>query len=539
MNAITAAQEILPNWVVWGNAILYPALAFLLTLAAASLAVLLASFSRRRMMAASTWTEQARLTYPARVAVRSVALIAPLCCCGFAQVYSGPLNRVPFSCLAFLSGVSAYVAGTFVRWRLARRFGIGKTALPQWLRGVLGDTLLLYPHFLVLFLLFAFLPNRIDSLFVTLLVLGLVLMGFFAWGGGLSLARAVRLAQPIDGQLRVVVDRASARAGVQPRGCYLVASTIANAAAFPLSKRLAFTESVVTVLNEKELDAVCAHELAHLREPMPVALGRVAPLPLLVAVGAVRVVLAVGGVAALSALMLLFFLVVILLQRLSRRMEAGADRIAAGHESEAGVYARALEKIYEANVIPAVLSGRISTHHHLYDRLISAGIQPSYERPRPPSRRRTITALTLSFLLIWFGLNLFPVTRRLVVRKGASAALFSLALGGESEALSILAYQHYRQGDKAGAATLYRAQGELEPFAPAGPANLAITLASMDRCEEAEAAAEEAEARSHGKEDSARQRQLLETVRRAILSCRMRRRMDRDAVPSGQDVGNQ
>jgi Zn-dependent protease with chaperone function len=324
----------------------------------------------------------------------------------------------------------------------------------------------------VVFPLLALLPDHVDGFFVTLLLLGLVLMGLFACGGGLSLARAVGLARLIDERLRLIVERAAARTGMQPRGCYRIASTLTNAIVFPLSKRLVFTEALTTVLNENELEAVCAHEMAHLQEPLLVDLARLALLPLLLAFSAFRMILAAGGLIALDVLLLGYVLVALLLGRLSWRMEQRADRIATGHESEAGVYARALEKIHAADLMPAVVAGRSSTHPHLYDRLLAAGVQPSYERPRPPSQWRIVSARALAILLLGVGLLFLPVTRDFLFRQSESALLVSLALGGDAKELSLLAYHYQLRGDKGGVATLYRARGELERLSLSRPAIL-------------------------------------------------------------------
>jgi len=62
-----------------------------------------------------------------------------------------------------------------------------------------------------------------------------------------------------------------------------------------------------------------------------------------------------------------------------------------------GVYARALARLYEANFAPAVMP-RKHSHPHLYDRLVSAGVQPDYPRPEPPT---PYSIMALSFGFSW------------------------------------------------------------------------------------------------------------------------------------------
>lgn len=54
------------------------------------------------------------------------------------------------------------------------------------------------------------------------------------------------------------------------------------------------------------------------------------------------------------------------------------------NESDSGVvYARALEKLHEDTLLPAVVAKEHLTHPHLYDRLLAAGVTPDYPRPKP------------------------------------------------------------------------------------------------------------------------------------------------------------
>src|SRR5262249_53082314 len=97
--------------------------------------------------------------------------------------------------------------------------------------------------------------------------------------------------------------------------------------------------------------------------------------------------------------------------RLSRRLERRADKLAREQQAEEGAYARALTKIYEANLAPLVEPGKGTTHPHLYDRLVAAGAPPDSPRPRPPARSRLlIDGLPFALILAaWVGLMAAPV----------------------------------------------------------------------------------------------------------------------------------
>jgi hypothetical protein len=75
-----------------------------------------------------------------------------------------------------------------------------------------------------------------------------------------------------------------------------------------------------------------------------------------------------------------------LAKRIARRMERHADDAAIQGTADAAIYARALEKIYQANQLPAVMRSNNMVHPHLYDRMLAAGVTPDYPRPQPPGR---------------------------------------------------------------------------------------------------------------------------------------------------------
>ena len=69
--------------------------------------------------------------------------------------------------------------------------------------------------------------------------------------------------------------------------------------------------------------------------------------------------------------------------RVARRMETRADKIAAENVADPAVYARALERLYQTNQMPAVMPKRSAKiHPDLYDRMVAAGVTPDYPRPK-------------------------------------------------------------------------------------------------------------------------------------------------------------
>jgi hypothetical protein len=65
-------------------------------------------------------------------------------------------------------------------------------------------------------------------------------------------------------------------------------------------------------------------------------------------------------------------------------VEVRADALARSNEVQDGVFARALVRLSELNLSPAVLPKRLWTHPQVYDRLVAAGITPDFPPPAPP-----------------------------------------------------------------------------------------------------------------------------------------------------------
>ena len=129
------------------------------------------------------------------------------------------------------------------------------------------------------------------------------------------------------------------------------------------------------------------------------------PLLFLIPAGNTFGATAVVGIAAGSLVTML------LARRFCRELERRADSVAHANEGQEGVYGRALARLYEDNLMPAVQAGRAPTHPDLYDRLLALGIQPSFPRPKPPSANALhgrLMAALLGVLLFVTLMRLYP-----------------------------------------------------------------------------------------------------------------------------------
>jgi len=200
-----------------------------------------------------------------------------------------------------------------------------------------------------------------------------------------------------------IVWRTSEQMKVPYRAVWILRNPLGYAAALPTTRDLIFSEGLCASHPVDEIEAISAHELAHLSEPRRLVFARVLGALRLCPLIFIRPMVHAfdyGGIAFLLVPMMFFSVFV---RRLGRKMEVRADAMANEHATDAGVYARALERLYRENQIPAVMPGKRHVHPHLYDRLLAAGVTPDYPRPQPPAKLHWTSGLigaVLFFLVV-------------------------------------------------------------------------------------------------------------------------------------------
>ncbi|MBI4585994.1 MAG: M48 family metalloprotease [Planctomycetes bacterium] len=138
-------------------------------------------------------------------------------------------------------------------------------------------------------------------------------------------------------------------------------SKLLNAFAFPLHKKILFSECLVEEMSELELEAILCHELGHFQSRLE-TLVRTASACLFPLIPAIAfpwllgmssqpdshpLLLALGLIAALVTLRRFFFM------KISRRREIVADLFAIEHCLDPDSYASALIKLHRLNWIPS------------------------------------------------------------------------------------------------------------------------------------------------------------------------------------------
>ncbi len=377
-------------------AVLTPAVAFAVSFATLELGVRLALRPLFRSAPAHDF-ERARLSWPGRVVTANVTLLAPFL---WGPVGARAVSDADFGSPRTIAGFLAAATAAFLGCLLAgargeARFRGRPVPLGRWLMECVAGMLVSGSAVLPpLLLTFVATPWRLDGHAAAVLAGGTAVSLIVILASHRCLA-ALRFLAPAPPRLATAVEAAVAAGGPRPRAVNVLRSGYANAFAWPLQGAVAVTGAALDVLDDEELAAIAAHELAHLAEPRRLAWLRVLPLAALLpfpAAGALYGTFGHDGPLALLALLAVLMLLRRRLVGAFRRAEETADRAGVSAQAAEQTYARALLAICRRNLIPAVMPGRRHVHPHLYDRLLSAGLTPDFPRPAPPSRRRALAA---------------------------------------------------------------------------------------------------------------------------------------------------
>ncbi len=427
------------------------------------------------------WTERARRTFPMRriiAAYSTVLALLPPCLVFFALQRTLPAAERRFVALVVLG--AALLAMELVRARVESRVHRRRIGLLRWLAYKTTWLPILAPHLVVAFASAALLPHAFTKASCAAAALALVALLASATGVAWLPLRALGIIRPAPARVLAAVEVASARVGVRPRAVHVVPTfgvPIANAFALPILRHVAFTDEAVALLSDEELAAIATHELGHVGEPRAVAGGRSVLAFMLAPIAIAPVVHAALGLPGMVCAFVVSLLATRAYRRWSQRLETRADDVAHDHarSADAGVYARALERLYERNLAPAVMPGKSGTHPHLYDRLLAAGVTPAYPRPAPPQQRRELALGTLVLVSVAGALTLALVHGEGAFEREAARAYAAKAEQGVADG-----------GRVWGAVLLYDQATRLSHRDPAIYARAAELLVAVGECTRAQ-----------------------------------------------------
>lgn len=444
MDPVTSVRELLPAWTLWLNLPVAIALGFVLGALGTWLPTR-PGLKAFRAAAGAHWTERARLAWPVRTRLAVAVLALPLFGLFIgAFLFGGELSYVPPLVVGLGSGAGATLGSSLVGWRVAAQFREERRGFGAYVKGIAVEWVLRRPHLAVLCLALVGLSTAVvggDTIRTILWAWPAALL-FLAAGllSGLPILIPLRIARPLPEPHRGRVFALAEKMCVRLRSAYVVPWPVANALALIYTRQIVFTEKILEVLDADELDAVTAHELGHVGEPMAAKVGR-GVVVVLFSVGLLALpALAQLGLTAGLAVFLAIVVGALAVRKLARRMEERADKLAAEHTLDATVYSRALEKLYEANLVPAVMGQRGRAHPDLWDRMVNAGVVPDYDKPRTPPKAPARWGLLLFVIVMFCGACPLGVMGRAPLGYSATAAHWSIAVaGGHETALQNLA----------------------------------------------------------------------------------------------------
>jgi len=210
---------------------------------------------------------------------------------------------------------------------------------------------------------------------------------------------------PHTSRLRQIVDEVTAASGVPPVRAWVMDAIMANAFALMYIRSIIVTSPAMKVLDDAELRTLVQHEMAHLCESMSVRCSRMLGGLSWLGFAFTRPVVHHFQIGGVFWLFIGVWLVRKLAANTAKSMENRADSMSVTNEAEGPVYARALEKLYQTNQMPAVMTKRLS-HPDLYDRMTSAGLTPAYPRPAPPPKRHWTFFAAIIPAAFWLGLKM-------------------------------------------------------------------------------------------------------------------------------------
>jgi Zn-dependent protease with chaperone function len=325
------------------------------------------------------WTERARVYHPARIAAASNLWVLPAVTC-LSVLLLFPENGPHWALVAIAASIGTLI-GTVPMdhevWSSIKLNLLWQLAVRSWII-----------RFLMWFVFLgaaALMPQNFN---VTTILIPLIVLALLVWWtkkGFLKLGHWFGALTTPSERLVTICQSTAAKMNIPFGELWLMRSHSAQAFALPAGRALLFTQRLVDLLTDDEISAVCAHELGHLTETRIDYYRRyiiwLVFLPWLFT----RPMIHTFGFLGFYLLLALTLLAPFIFRRVSHKLETRADAIALEHEPDPGTYARALTKLYEDNLVPAVNAKERATHPHLYDRLLAAGVTPDFPRPAPPS----------------------------------------------------------------------------------------------------------------------------------------------------------
>lgn len=348
------------------------------------------------------WYERARLLWPSQVNLSWNMLALPIVFTFAPKVASEPPEYIIYP---FFVWFSCYIAtaysGRFCRVRaLKERFKF-LDATKRWL----VESSFIGPYYLIAIVSFSFSESEwtgrstYQAFAVAVGYIALSTGGLFyllEWFGWIKNAPEA---------VQTLMNNIAVNSKIPAPRTMVYAGIYAGAYAYPFNRWILFSDRVLKELDLDLLAAVGRHEMAHLTERWWVAGARFIAVPYLMVIAMARPISGSYGFLSWALIFAVIAATVKTLEKTWRNMEVRADAEASKGDISEREYSRALEKLYEINLIPMVLGGK-ETHPDLYDRLINLGAAPEYPRPKEPDTSRAgilllVASAVAAGIVIW------------------------------------------------------------------------------------------------------------------------------------------
>jgi Zn-dependent protease with chaperone function len=325
------------------------------------------------------WTERARVYHPARVsAVSNLRVLPGVAALSILLLF--PEGGPHWALVAIVASIGAML-GTMPMdrevWPRIKLSDLWRSVVKNWIIRFLTWFVFLGAAVLM--------PENFNFETILIPIVFLALLIWWSQKGWIKVGQWMGARSSPPERLVNIARNTAAKMNTSFNELWVVRSHSAQAFAFPAKRALLFTDRLLDVLTDDEISAVCAHELAHLTEARSQYYIRyilwLVFLPWLFT----KPLIHNFSIFGFYLLLGITVLVPSIFRRVSHKLEIRADTIAHAHEADPGTYARALAKLYEDNLVPAVNAKKRATHPHLYDRLLAAGVTPDFPRPAAPA----------------------------------------------------------------------------------------------------------------------------------------------------------
>jgi len=317
------------------------------------------------------------LVYPVFTAARMNLMAVP------GVLMFGTLLLWPY--VSFLWGFAGFVSflGANIGSLFLTREVFPRASWPDLFRQMAFGFLMNSSTVALLIIAIVAMPADLDDLPGYLLAI-LFVSGIAGWirRGASWFAKATGLFRPAPKRLLEIAHETAAKMNIPYRNILLMRAPRSAAFAFPGRGLVVFTSRLLEVLTDDETASICAHELAHLSESRGARFSRLITIVAVFPWIFLNPLYTRFGPWTLLALGVITLVVFRISIGISRKLEVRADNFAKASETDAGTYARALARLYEDNLIPAVIAKK-HRHPDLYDRLLAAGVTPDFPKPIP------------------------------------------------------------------------------------------------------------------------------------------------------------